>query len=118
IVSEPYFTLQQDVPFVTQELLLAYWRAHHRPERIALVPEGEVRIRQRGAPSDFHGQKLTRYSVHGVTWGDETVWLNEQGEVAAVVGADAEEDRIEVVRPQYRSLLKDFANQAASDAVV
>lgn len=114
---ERYFTLQQDAPFVAQELLFAYWRAHHKPQRIALLPSGEVRVLQRGAPVNWNREELTRYSVHGVTWGDETVWVNERGEIAAVVGTDAEEDRIEVVRPQYQSALKNFVTQAASDAV-
>jgi imidazolonepropionase-like amidohydrolase len=113
-----YFTLQQDAPFITQELLITYWRAHHNANPIPLLPAGEVHIRQRGTSSILNGEKLTRYSVHGVTWGDETVWLNERGEIAAAVGADAEEDRIEVIRPRYESALKDFAEQAAGDAVI
>jgi len=117
-VPSTFFTIQQDVPFIAQELLLAYWRAHHEPDRIALLPIGEVRIRRRGTmtlPADQH--ELTRYSVHGVTWGDETVWLTSGGNIAAVVGADAEEDRMEVVRPAYVASLKAFAGQAAADAV-
>jgi hypothetical protein len=114
-----FFTLQQDVPFIAQELLLAYWQAHGKPARIALLPEGEARIRPRGAAKlpGPGAEILTRYSVHGVTWGDETVWLNGNGEIAAIVGGDAEEDRMEIVRPRYVARLKDFANQAAADAV-
>src|SRR5579863_4049247 len=63
-VPSTFFTIQQDVPFIAQELLLAYWRARHEPDRIALLPVGEVRIRRRGTmtmPADSH--ELTRYSV-------------------------------------------------------
>ena len=114
-----FFTLQEDVPFITQELLFGYWNAHRKPEGIALVPEGEARIRLRGTTklTGEGGETLTRYSLHGVTWGNETVWLNARGEIAAIVGADAEEDRIEVLRPPYESYLKDFAIQGAADAV-
>jgi imidazolonepropionase-like amidohydrolase len=114
-----FFTLQQDVPAMTQELLFDYWQAHGKPARIALLPEGEVRIRLRGAMklAGAKAETLARYSVHGVTWGDETVWLNGIGEIAAIVGGDAEEDRIEIVRPRYAARLKDFAKQAAADAV-
>jgi hypothetical protein len=79
-----FFTLQQDVPFITQELLFAYWHEHHKPRSINLLPTGEVKIRLRGMTT-LHGQSgenLTRYSVHGVTWGDETVWLNDRDEIA------------------------------------
>src|SRR3984893_7202376 len=115
-----FFTLQQDVPILTQELLLAYWRNHGRPGRITILPAGEVRIWQRGSDQlpGGAGERLTRYTVHGVTWGNETVWLDSRGEIAAVVGADAEEDRVEVVRPRYQPALKEFVNWAAADAVV
>ncbi len=115
-----FFTLQQDVPILTQELLLGYWHSHGRPDRISILPAGEVRIWQRGTDQlpGHAGERLTRYTVHGVTWGNETVWLNRQGEIAAVVGGDAEEDRVEVVRPRYQSALKEFAKRAAADAVV
>jgi imidazolonepropionase-like amidohydrolase len=114
-----FFILQQDVPILHQELLLWYWRNHGRPGRISILPAGEVRIWQRGIDQirGSSGERLTRYTVHGVAWGNETVWLDSQGEIAAVVGTDAEEDRVEVVRPRYRSALKEFVRWAAADAV-
>ena len=114
-----FFTLQQNVPILSQELLLNYWLNHGRPNRIRILPAGEVRIWPRGTDQlpGYAGERLTRYTVHGVTWGNETAWLNSQGEIAAVVGADAEEDRVEVVRPRYRSVLQEFVNRAAADAV-
>jgi imidazolonepropionase-like amidohydrolase len=119
VLPEHYFTLQQNVPILSQQLLFAYWRAQGQPKRITLLPAGEVRIRMRGVDRfpDLSTERLTRFTVHGVTWGDETVWLTEQGEIAAVVGTDAEEDRFEAVRPQYQSELRKFAEQAAADAV-
>jgi len=117
LVPHDFFTLEEDVPFITQELLFAYWRAHQKPQSIPLLPAGEVQIRQRGITKSPSGENLTRYSVHRVTWGDETVWLNDQNEIAVIVGTDAEEDRVEVLRPRYQSALKLFANQAAADAI-
>ena len=115
-VPQTFFTLQQDVPVITQELLLSYWSAHGRPSTIPLLPAGQVDIKTRGT-NRFQTETFTRYTVRGVTWGTETVWLNQQNEIAAVVGGDAEEDRVEFVRPRYQQLLKDFAKQAAADAV-
>src|SRR5207237_4456933 len=110
----------QDVPVLNQELLFGYWLNHGRPNHIRILPAGEVRLWQRGTDQlpGYARERVTRYTVHGVTWGNETVWLNRQGEIAAVVGADAEEDRVEVVRPRYQSALKAFAKMAAADAVV
>jgi len=117
-VPQNFFTLQQDVPLITQELLFAYWSNHGQPVTISLLPAGEVKIHLRGvnnlAPT---AERLTRYTVRGVTWGSETVWLNQQNQIAAIVGGDAEEDRVEFVRPRYQSALNDFVNQAAADAV-
>jgi len=117
-LPQKFFTLQQDVPLITQELLLGYWSNHGRPAIISLLPAGEVRIHLRGT-NHFPATRetLTRYTVRGVTWGTETVWLNPQNEMAAIVGGDAEEDRVEFVRSRYQAALKDFANQAAADAV-
>src|SRR5205085_4259139 len=71
-LPKKFFTIEQDVPILTQELLLAYWRDHGRPTRIRLLPAGEVRIWQRGTDQlTGRGEKLTRYTVHGVTWGNE-----------------------------------------------
>src|SRR5437868_3769404 len=58
-----FFTLQQDVPILTQELLLRYWQSHGRPNRIRLLPAGEVRIWQRGVDRlpGRAGERLTRY---------------------------------------------------------
>src|SRR5205814_4332276 len=103
---------------LTQELLLRYWQSHGRPSRIRILPAGEIRIWQRGIDRFANaGERFTRYTVHGVTWGNETVWLNGEGEIAAIVGADAEEDRVEIIRPRYQSDLKQFVSRAAADAV-
>ncbi len=116
-LPQSFFTLQQDVPVVTQELLFNYWQAHGQPPAISLLPAGEVHIRKRGTNQFAANQSLTRYTARGVTWGTETVWLNQQNEIAAIVGGDAEEDRVEFVRPAYEASLKEFVRQAAADAV-
>jgi len=111
------FTLEQNLPVLVQERLLTYWRQHGRPAAIPLLPAGEARIRIRGTLRLPSGERLTRYTVHGVTWGNETVWATEAGELVAVVGTDAEEDRFEAVRPRDESALRAFVDQAAADAV-
>jgi imidazolonepropionase-like amidohydrolase len=116
-VPQNFFTLQQDVPVITQELLFGYWLNHGRPATISLLPAGSVRIQLRGQNNFPSAEKLTRYTVGGITWGAETVWLNQQNEIAAIVGGDAEEDRVEFVRPRYQPALIDFVNRAAADAV-
>jgi imidazolonepropionase-like amidohydrolase len=110
----------ENAPLLTQELMLAWWKKHGRPGEIHLLPEGTVRIAQRGTDKvavSGNQETLTRYTVHGVTWGDETVWLNSQDQIAALIGADAEEDRFEALRPPYVPAMKQLVKQAAADAV-
>jgi imidazolonepropionase-like amidohydrolase len=111
-----FFTLVQNAPLLTQELLFAYWNKHGHPSSIKLLPAGEVRIKLRGE-NQIQGEHLQRYSIHGVTWGNETVWLNAQQQIAAVIGTDAEEDRFEALRPQYAPAMKQLVQRAAADAV-
>lgn len=115
-LPQHFFTLVQNAPLLTQELLFAYWNKQGQPNSIQLLPAGEVHIQLRGQ-DQVQGERLQRYSIHGVTWGNETVWLNARQQIAAVIGTDAEEDRFEALRPQYASAMKQLVNQAAADAV-
>ena len=115
-LPQHFFTMVQNAPLLTQELLFAYWNKQGRPSSIKLLPAGEIRIQLRGQ-DQVQGERLRRYSIHGVTWGNETVWLNARQQIAAVIGTDAEEDRFEALRPQYAPAMKQLVNQAAADAV-
>src|SRR5947209_3301995 len=115
-LPQHFFTLVQNAPLLTEELLFAYWNKQGRPNSIKLLPAGEVHIQLRGQ-DQVQGERLQRYSIHGVTWGNETVWLNARQQVAAVIGTDAEEDRFEALRPRYAPAMKQLVNQAATDAV-
>src|SRR5947209_7969156 len=66
--SQHVFTLVQNAPLLIQELLLSYWKKQGRPQRIKLLPAGEVRIKLRGT-DQVQNELLSRYTVHGVTWG-------------------------------------------------
>lgn len=119
-VPQNAFTLVENVPLLTQELLLGYWKKNGHPREIPLLPEGKVRIQLRGTDHvriAGHDESLERYTLHGVTWGDETLWLNGGQQVAAIIGTDAEEDRFEAFRPQYTPAMKQLVTQAAADAV-
>ena len=71
-------------------LLLRYWAHHGRPRTMAAVPGGPTNtltITSRGNDTvNVAGRRevLRRYAVDGVTWGVESVWLDESGRLAAL----------------------------------
>lgn len=106
-------------PVALQQALLRYWLSHERPAAIATLPTGEVRISDRGADTvQVRGTPavLERYSVAGLIWGLETIWLDRDGNAAALVSIDAEFDHFEAVRAGYEPAIGAFIAKAAGDA--
>jgi imidazolonepropionase-like amidohydrolase len=89
-MPDTFFTVQGYAPLATRALLIAYWERHGRPRRLTTVPgnpTSSVIIRERGADTIVVGGaavSLKRYSVRGVAWGREVVWLDEDGRLAAI----------------------------------
>jgi imidazolonepropionase-like amidohydrolase len=115
---ELFFTIAGYSPVALQETLVRYWRMHHEPARIAILPAGNIEISDRGSESfDIQGTHvvLERYSVRGLVWGLETLWMDHDNNLAAVVTRDAEFDHFEAVREAYESGLTEFVASAARD---
>ena len=67
--------------------LIRYWQSHGRPRTIAVVPgdPNPVTIRQRGIDTVGSGANrvyLTRYTIDGVIWGINYLWLDGDGRLA------------------------------------
>ena len=115
---ERFFTIAGYSPTAVQALLMRYWLSHGSPAQLKTFPSGEVRIEDRGADHiDKEGTPLAleRYSVSGLIWGRETVWLDEQKQLFAVVTTDAEFDHFEAVREGFESSLPPLVAKAGSD---
>jgi imidazolonepropionase-like amidohydrolase len=84
-----FFTAESYSPLSARALLIRYWERHGRPAVIPVLPgPRDVRITFRGAdPVIVRGVPLTfrRFDVEGVIWGRETVWLDEEDRLAAIV---------------------------------
>ena len=86
-----YFTGSGYSPLAGRAVLIRYWEAHQRPSRITLLPRAnnrEVAIEYRGADTvqvSDGAVRLRRYSVNGMVWGRETVWLDDADRFAAIV---------------------------------
>ena len=116
--SQPFFTIAGYAPATMQMLLVRYWASHGAPAQLATLPSGEVKIERRGQDTisvNGNSVKLERYTVKGLIWGRETLWMDGHQELAAVVTTDAEFDHFEAVRDGYESALGSFVGRAGSD---
>ncbi len=117
-VPREYFIIAGYAPVSMQMTLVRYWRQHGSPAKLTTFPSGEVQIADRGAETftiDGNPVKLERYSIRGLVWGLETVWLDKQENLAAVVTRDAEFDHFEAIGSEYEAALKVFVSSAAKD---
>lgn len=119
-VRAPFFVTGGYAPVSLQQMLLRYWKTHGMKSSLPLLPKGAATIELRGRDRVQVGGReveLARYSVGGVGWGRETVWLDGKNNLVALVGGDAEMDRFEAVREGYESALPLFIAGGATEAV-
>jgi len=114
-----FFTVEGYAPFSVQMMLLRYWAAHGKPAGLATLPaeapgtEAQVEVTGQDTVA---GARLTRYSVGGVVWGRESIWLDEQGAIAAGVSY-AGGLPLEAIRPEFRDALPQLIRSAVADRV-
>jgi imidazolonepropionase-like amidohydrolase len=60
---------------------------------------------------------LDRFSAEGLAWGRQSLWFDREGKLVALVHADAELDRFEVVRKSFESALPRLVASAVRDGV-
>ena len=86
-----FFTAQSYAPLSARAQLINYWEMHGKPAILPVIPgepTRDVRIEQRGTDivTTAAGKStLRRFSVDGVVWGRETVWIDGAGRFAAIV---------------------------------
>ena len=118
IVARPAlaFPVAGYAPGTGQWLLLRYWQQHGRPASLPLLPGGTVRIREDGHDTlRYQGRPLvlTRYVLKGLVWGNELLWTDAAGRLAAIITNDAEGDKIEMLWQPYETLLPALTERAA-----
>src|SRR5579864_696768 len=116
-VPDSFFVTAGYAPVSMQMALMRYWKLHGSPAKLALLPAGEVVIQDRGGEDfDLPGRRthLRRYTVRGLIWGMETLWMDGD-DLVALVSTDAEFDHFEAMRDGYEALLSKFIASAARD---
>jgi imidazolonepropionase-like amidohydrolase len=115
---ERYFLTAGYAPTAVQMMLMRYWLSHGSPVALKTFPSGEVRIQDRGSDDvqiEGHPTRLERYSVSGLIWGREALWLDSEKNLAAVVTTDAEFDHFEAVREGFEPALPTLVARAGGD---
>ena len=86
-----FFTAQSYAPLSGRALLIRYWERNGRPAVLSVMPgepARDVRIERRGTDTvtvNGRALQLRRFSITGIVWGSETVWLDDSDRFAAIV---------------------------------
>jgi imidazolonepropionase-like amidohydrolase len=92
-VSPSAFALSPFTPLSQHLALIRYWTSHGKPDTIDVLPgspTNRVAVRMRGKDTLVVNRKrevLTRYTVDGVIWGREHVWLDAANRMVMFAGA-------------------------------
>jgi imidazolonepropionase-like amidohydrolase len=115
-----FFSIASYAPVAVQMLLARYAVGHKIDRDLPALPGGTLRLERRGTDKVRLGDKtleLVRYSLAGLIWGRESLWLDADGGLAAMVGVDAEFDHFEAVRDDCEDALATFVALAAGDGM-
>jgi imidazolonepropionase-like amidohydrolase len=113
-----FFLIDGYAPTAMQMMLMRYWLANGSPAKLQTFPAGTVGIEHRGqdqVESQGKTMLLERYSISGLIWGRETLWLDEQKQLFAVVTVDAEFDHFEAIREGNETVLGKLVAVAGQD---
>lgn len=113
-----FFTIAAYAPAALQMMLIRKWQSSGRPKKLQTFPAGELSIEDRGRDEFVVKDakiNLERFLITDLAWGRETLWMDSQSRLAALVGVDGEYDHFEAVRPEFEDSLGGFVQRAAVD---
>jgi len=106
--SEPWFVTDGYSPAAMQEQMMRWWLSHDRPETFTVYPSRtKVRIDPAGNLT-IAGVPAHGYTVSGLIWGQESLWMDDAQNLIALVSTDAEFDHFEAIREPYEADLDVF----------
>ena len=120
VLAKGAFPARGYAPMAIQQAVMREWLRRGRPARFPLVPEATLEITARGIDTIHVADRsliLQRFSVAGLIWGRETLWLDARGDLIAVATVDAEFDPVQAVKEGFESATGTFVRLAATDAI-
>ncbi|MBS0333234.1 MAG: amidohydrolase, partial [Proteobacteria bacterium] len=110
------FPIYPTPPAALEAAMIRYWRAHGAPARLpvlrAAAGASPVEIRRMGQDTvrlPSGPARLTRYTVGGLMYGHQVVWMDSRGRLAALMtfaGGLPIEQVLEDYRPAFGDLVK------------
>jgi hypothetical protein len=121
-VPDRFFTLSGYAPASLQMMLVRYLLAHGVKNPVEILPGGKAAVSPRGRDTiELGGKKISldRYLLSGLTWGSQTLWLDRDKRLVAVVnfGGGDVEATIPVLREGYEPALPFFLKRTAEDGI-
>jgi imidazolonepropionase-like amidohydrolase len=110
--SDGAFPIHGFAPFAAQRELVKTWSRKGRPPSMKRTGD-ELRFEKKGT-TEVQEKKLERWSLAGLVWGEETLFL-DQDELVACITWDAEADRFAAIRPDFAKSLDAFEAAANED---
>jgi imidazolonepropionase-like amidohydrolase len=110
--SEPWFITDGYSPVAMQEQMMRWWLMHGKPAEFTVYPSNsKVHIAPSGTLA-VSGRAAHGYTVGGLIWGVESLWIDDAQNLLALVSTDAEFDHFEAVRDSYAASLGTFISAA------
>jgi imidazolonepropionase-like amidohydrolase len=119
-VPAKFFTIAGYAPTVVQQMMMRYLANNKIKDSLETLPNGKITVEKRGTDQIKISDKtvaLDRYIISGLIWGRESIWLDKDNNLVALVGVDAEFDHFEALRDGYESALATFVDKAAADGM-
>lgn len=105
---EPWFITDGYSPTAMQEQMMRWWLSHGRPDSFTVYPsKATVQIRP-AEDLTIAGAPVHGYTVNGLIWGEESLWMDDGRNLMALVSTDAEFDHFEAIRQPYEANLDVF----------
>jgi Amidohydrolase family len=110
--SGAWFITDGYSPVAMQEQMMRWWLTHGKPAEFTVYPSrAKVHI-EPAETLNISEHAAYGYTVEGLIWGEESLWLDDTQNLMALVSTDAEFDHFEAVREPYVASLSAFISSA------
>jgi hypothetical protein len=104
----PWFITDGYSPVAMQEQMMRWWLTHGQPAEFTVYPsKAMVRILP-ASTLTVSSLAAHGYTVSGLIWGQESLWVDDAQNLIALVSTDAEFDHFEAVRQPFQQNLGVF----------
>ena len=104
----PWFMTDGYSPVAMQEEMMRWWLAKGKPAAFTVYPSGATVHIEPAEALTVEGKAAHGYTVGGLIWGGESLWMDDDRNLVALVSTDAEFDHFEAVREADEAHLGEF----------